>query len=267
MGLAENNRFQTFFQDDIYRRLKNDLYNYRLRKNAVERAISGDPVQLVLEVGSGLSPIITKTERVIYSELSFTALAALRSTGNNGMYVVADATNLPFKGGCFSHTVCSEVLEHIEADGKVVDELTRVMAPGGFCTITFPHRKAYFSIDDCMVNHFRRYELGEIDTLFTRHGLQIKTIGKILGPFDKLAWLCGAAVYTLIQKRRKTNMGRKRQQKYAAVEMLAFLFKQMNRFVMLLAWCEARIVPRSMASVLLMKTRLPVDGHRHGGEG
>lgn len=264
MGLADDNRFQTFFQDEYYRLLKNELYNYRLRKKSIEQMIYGDPVKLVLEVGSGLSPIITKTDRVVYAELSFTALELLRSSQKGGLYVVADATRLPFKENSFSHMVYSEVLEHIEADNEVAHEMAHVMIPGGFCTITFPHRKAYFSADDRLVNHFRRYELQDISNLFSPLGLQIQSVRKVLGPIDKLAWIFMTAIYILFQKKRSRNAASNRKPVRAVMKLLVFTFRQINRLAMVLAWCETRIIPRSMATVLLVKATSSMDGNPTG---
>ncbi len=38
---------------------------------------------------------------------------------------------LPFKYDVFSHTVCSEVLEHLEDDLEALKEIARVMRPLG----------------------------------------------------------------------------------------------------------------------------------------
>ena len=68
---------------------------------------------LILEVGSGLSPMVTDSDRVVYSELSFPALRTLKRMPEKGFLVAADAVHLPFKSGSFSQVICSEVLEHL----------------------------------------------------------------------------------------------------------------------------------------------------------
>ena len=114
------NRFQDFFEEDKYIVLKNYLYNYLLRKRAIEKNIRPEMIKLALEVGSGISPVMTKTHRVVYSDLSFSALQILKRTCGNGWHVVADNMNLPFKPSVFSHTICSEVLEHLKDDHKAL---------------------------------------------------------------------------------------------------------------------------------------------------
>ena len=45
--------------------------------------------------------------------------------------VKADICNLPFEDNTFDFILCNHVLEHIEDDIKAINELYRVMKPGG----------------------------------------------------------------------------------------------------------------------------------------
>ena len=80
--------------------------------------------------------------------------------------------HLPFKSGAFSHTVCSEVLEHLRNDQQALKEMARVLKSSGGFIVTFPHRKCYFANDDCFVEHFRHYELHEMQDRLTGVGLR-----------------------------------------------------------------------------------------------
>ncbi|MBW2663361.1 MAG: hypothetical protein JRD93_15590 [Deltaproteobacteria bacterium] len=53
MNHSKANRFQDFFEESKYTLLKNYLYNYRLRKMAVEKSLQHENIKLILEVGSG----------------------------------------------------------------------------------------------------------------------------------------------------------------------------------------------------------------------
>ncbi len=61
MNHPKTNRFQDFFEESKYTLLKNYLYNYRLRKMAVEKCLHHENIKLILEVGSGISPVMTRT--------------------------------------------------------------------------------------------------------------------------------------------------------------------------------------------------------------
>ena len=144
MSHSNTNRFQDFFKEGRYILLKNYLYNYLLRKMAVEKHLQNPAPGLILEVGSGISPVMTRTARIIYTDLSHTAIKILKQSLHRGGYVVADGAYLPFKSGSFSHTISSEVLEHLQDDQQAINEISRVMRPQGHFVVTFPHLKFYF---------------------------------------------------------------------------------------------------------------------------
>ena len=78
MNHSNANRSQDFFEEKKYTLLKNYLYNYRLRKMAVEKSLDQENIKLILEVGSGISPVMTGTRDIIYSDLSFAAIRLLK---------------------------------------------------------------------------------------------------------------------------------------------------------------------------------------------
>ena len=49
-----------------------------------------------------------------------------------------DGTRLPFADGTFDRIIASEVLEHIPDDQAALDELARVLRPGGTMAVTVP---------------------------------------------------------------------------------------------------------------------------------
>ena len=172
MDPNDGNRFADFFREDKYLILKNYLYNYLLRKRAVEKCLQQESPALMLEVGSGISPVVSKFRRIVYSDLSYDAIKILKQTQKTGYYVVADGMNLPFRSSCFSHVICSEVLEHLENDLQALKEMARTLKqPSGCLIITVPHRKCYFTNDDAFVKHQRRYEFLEIKNRLRVSGL------------------------------------------------------------------------------------------------
>ncbi len=215
----EANRFQDFFEESKYTLLKNYLYNYLLRKIAVEKSLRHENIKLILEVGSGISPVMTRTNLIIYSDLSYTALQMLKHAYGNRLYVVADCMNLPFKSGAFSHTISSEVLEHLK--------------------------------DDRFVNHFRRYELSEMKTRLIDAGFRPINIHKVLGPLEKITMSFVVYCFSLIQKIRSEKVTQTNTS--GLMNVFGQFFKWANRFYMLLVWLDARIMPRSLAAVLLIK--------------
>ncbi len=246
------NRFEDFFADNAYVSLKNLLYNYLLRKRAVLNCMQGREGGLILEVGSGLSPMATNTDDVVFSELSFPALRTLIKCRRKGCFVTADAMHLPFKSESFSWVICSEVLEHLQDDRSALMEIAAVMKQGGSLILTFPHRRCYFACDDRYVNHLRRFELSEMEDRLREAGLNPVAVQKVLGPLEKITMFLVISAITLMQRFRHV-------QSDAAIppwmwKIIIPLFKWTNYLFSLPIWLDAQIAPRFLSSVLLIRS-------------
>jgi len=76
--------------------------------------------------------------------------------------VVCDAHDLPFVDGAFDAAVCQAVLEHVLDPGRVVEEIHRVLAPGGLVYSEVPfmqqvHGGAYDVTRFSLLGHRRLY--------------------------------------------------------------------------------------------------------------
>lgn len=253
MTPSSGNRFDDFFADDAYVLLKNHLYNYLLRRRAVRHYMQSEMGELMLEVGSGLSPMAEASDRIVYSELSFPALSMLKRMQGRGYFVVADVTCLPFKSGSFSQVICSEVLEHLPEDRLALREITSVMKPEGSLIVTFPHRRSYFAGDDRFVNHFRRYELGEMKKNLGEAGMKTVEIQKVLGPLEKITMLSVVSLIRLFGRFREGKRDDKLGQGEASSEFLVTLFGWLNRLYCVPVWLDAHLTPRCLSSVLLIR--------------
>jgi ubiquinone/menaquinone biosynthesis C-methylase UbiE len=253
VSLSGGNRFEDFFVDDAYVTLKNHLYNYLLRRRAIQKCMEFQKRDLILEVGSGLSPMMDNSEQIVYSELSFPGLRTLKSRFGRGHFVVADASHLPFKAGSFSQVICSEVLEHLPDDQLALREISAVTKPEGSLILTFPHRRSFFAIDDRFVNHFRRYELDEMKTNLDEAGLKAVEIQKVFGPLEKITMMTVIALIPLFDRFRKGKGEGKRSQGAASSGFLITLFGWLNRLYSVPVWLDARLAPRCLSSVLLIR--------------
>lgn len=257
-------RFRAFHVNPHYIALKNHLYNYLVRKKAVVQGITSAQRGPVLEVGSGLSPMLTRhSHLMVYTDLSFEGLRYLRRINPKGVMVVADCTRLPFRTDVFAQVVCSEVLEHIQHDRRAIHELARVMDRHGRLHLTFPHRKPYFALDDRFVGHFRRYELSEMLEKLTAEGLQPKNVRNVLGPFDKCCMVLCILVLSVLgcwAKRQSTTRSRR------PPRSLVVLFQWLNLLVAAIARLDARIMPRALCAVLLVRADKGMPPVMHGSQ-
>lgn len=53
-------------------------------------------------------------------------------------FMQGDAPRLPFKDAAFDRVLCTEVMEHVSDDREVLEELIRVLRPGGVLAISVP---------------------------------------------------------------------------------------------------------------------------------
>jgi len=83
-----------------------------------------------------------------------------------------DATRMPFPDHSFDLVIAAEVLEHIPADQDAINEISRVLRPGGIAAVTvpawFPERVCWALSDD-----YHNVPGGHV-RIFTRRELAIK---------------------------------------------------------------------------------------------
>jgi SAM-dependent methyltransferase len=94
--------------------------------------------------------------------------------------VAGDATAMPFPDGSFDRVIAAEVLEHIPADQAAMNEIGRVLRPGGMAAITVPAwlpERICWRLSDDYHNvpggHLRIFTRGELETKLARAGLSI----------------------------------------------------------------------------------------------
>jgi len=242
-------RFEDFFKNKTYLSLKNHLYNYRIRKMAVERELAGLHHGRILEIGCGISPLTKGADFIVYLDISPVALMNLKAM-NCGRFVTADAACLPFRDGIFDTVICSEVLEHLQDDLKAIEESARVLRRGGSLLLTFPHQDFYYGADDRFVGHYRRYRLGVMEALIKGAGLYPQVVRKILGPMEKIMMLTAVGMFRLWPQ-RSGSIGN--SVKLGTGKAVVGIFKMVNVMLATIVGIDARIAPRFLSTVLLIR--------------
>ncbi len=72
--------------------------------------------------------------------------------------LVADIRSLPFDDDAFDLVVSFETIEHVEDPGRALDELSRVLAPGGLLMISTPVAGQYLVENEFHVREFEHDE-------------------------------------------------------------------------------------------------------------
>ena len=98
----------------------------------------------------------------------------------SGQAISGDATCLPVDDGSFDKVIAAEILEHVPADQIAMNEIARVLRPGGIAAVTvpawLPERICWRLSDDYHNNqggHIRIFTRRELVTKLTRSGLAV----------------------------------------------------------------------------------------------
>jgi len=88
--------------------------------------------------------------------------------------LLAEATRLPFAEGQFDVVLATDTVEHIEDDQKALQEIHRVLAPGGHVIISVPAFPSLWGLQDDVAQHKRRYRTADLTQKIRSSGLQIR---------------------------------------------------------------------------------------------
>ena len=128
--------------------------------------------------------------------------------------VQADATALPFADSSFDGVICSETIEHIPHDNKVIKEIARVLRPRGVFVVTVPNlwnaarlldmvKRRDFTVR-MMAGHLREYTPRHLRSLLHPYfaveewlPVAFEWTGKVGGPID---WLVRVGIFKRFSK-------------------------------------------------------------------
>jgi SAM-dependent methyltransferase len=139
----------------------------------------------------------------------------------SGVHVIGDALRLPFREGSFRGVLLRGVLEHVRSAAAAIDEVRRVLMPGGFLYVEVPFLQPFhLSPED-----HRRFTLPGLRTFLadfdeTESGVQI-------GPWSAVAWLLREAAASLFSF---GSLGLYRKV-LALVGWSTFWLRELDRFV------------------------------------
>ena len=147
--------------------LKANLNTRRFFNNALDLGSSGNSFLFMLE----------NIKKKSFLDIAEVPLKQYRYK-LTGHPVCSDLKKLPYRNGSFDFVSALDVLEHVNDDQVVVSEMSRILKNAGIAVITVPHRMKYYTNQDRIIGHYRRYEVNELVTLFRKFNLiHLKTFG------------------------------------------------------------------------------------------
>ena len=120
--------------------------SYRRRIQTVAEYLAPQPEHQILDLGAGEGFVSLALReafgcRVVALDAAHSILhqgVGRASSESEQIWTLGDGARLPFRDGSFDGLVCSEVLEHVHDDASVVQEIARVLKPGGVAALTVP---------------------------------------------------------------------------------------------------------------------------------
>ncbi len=121
---------------------------YRMvgREIAREKSYSDEQSATFLEIGTNEGGLLRECNFIIHQaqwffglDIDYSQLQSFQPKADNVRLVMGDGQNLPFENEVFDIVVCSEVLEHFERPERGINEMARVIKPGGTVIITVPN--------------------------------------------------------------------------------------------------------------------------------
>jgi SAM-dependent methyltransferase len=147
---------------------------------ALEEATrNGQPTGRVLDAGAGVGGFLDSLDSVgtqlHHLDSSAAHLQACRGRGH-GRGVRADARRLPFAANSFDLVCLFDVLEHLDDDRAALEEVRRVLNPGGRVLIHVPAHPMLFAQNDEVSGHRRRYTRRRLRKLALQAGLEVQRL-------------------------------------------------------------------------------------------
>jgi SAM-dependent methyltransferase len=156
---------------------------HRGRQNVVCRILQryAPPRARILDVGCGTGATSAALRRFGDVRGLDMGLAALRHASARGLVVaLGSAENLPVGDAQFDVVVALDVLEHLDDDRRALDEIRRVLRPGGVFLATVPAYPFLWSSHDEALGHRRRYRRAQLRERISAAGFQIALCSYIM---------------------------------------------------------------------------------------
>ena len=145
---------------------------YHARYNAVLRALDPQPGERILDIGCGTGYYVAgvvKAGALVsgvdlasnYVRQAADHVSRVAPDQAAPLMAAAEAKHLPFDDATFDKVLMTEVLEHLIDYPVALDEISRVLRPGGMAVITTPSRYSPLNLAFHWKAHRRKYGFHE----------------------------------------------------------------------------------------------------------
>ena len=160
--------FDSNYFPELYRLEKNNFwFQYRNRLILWAMETNFPCMSNVLEIGCGTGFVLSEIRsryphlKSYGSDLYLEGLKFARARVSDAVFYQMDACRMPFEDE-FDLILALDILEHIQDDGKALDEIYRSLKTGGGLIVTVPQHRWLWSRQDEKAFHARRYAKQEL---------------------------------------------------------------------------------------------------------
>jgi len=155
---------------------------YCVRRNLVKNLITtysqNRKDNQILDIGCGTGALmkeIASEGTVTGVDFSADAVHFCKQRGLENV-VQGSVTSLPFPNDIFDIVLALDILEHVEDDGQAVQEISRVLKPGGVAIIFVPAFMMLWGSTDEVSEHKRRYRKNQLLEVIKPNHLKIERV-------------------------------------------------------------------------------------------
>lgn len=138
---------------------------------------AGDRDARVLDVGTSTGTNLRLLTDMGYRDVTGLDMSpeAIRFCTDKGLPPVRQGsiTAMPFADASFDLVLATDVVEHVDEDQQAVDEVARVLRPGGTALFTVPAFQSLWGLQDEVSHHKRRYRRAGFRGLVDRAGFAV----------------------------------------------------------------------------------------------
>lgn len=149
-----------------------------LARALLRRHAHGEPTHL-LDLGCGTGAALSELKcdhpgaLCVGVDASATALQFSNGRGHQEL-ILGSGTAIPVRSQQFDGALSLDTVEHIDDDRRVMEELFRVLKPGGVAVISVPAYQWLWGPHDVALMHYRRYTARQFKRLAGATGFAIE---------------------------------------------------------------------------------------------
>lgn len=182
----------------------------------------------VLEIGSGTGNLTRKLvprDAYVASDVNPLYLQTLRALAQDRPYLDVTLTDVtrgesfPSVPGGFDTVVCLNVVEHVDDDQGALENIRRVLSPGGRAIVLVPHDPNLFGTLDEVLGHKRRYTEASLRRVALDAGFDVEQVLRFNRVGTPAWWLNGKLL-----RRRHFGLAQ-----IATLNLLTPIFRRIDR--------------------------------------